>query len=757
MFIDKNKADKMRAFLSNEHFRYSRLPDATCKDGEIDVSEGWSLDVNAPETPLIVALKTDFNRFLNECMDVRFQDKSGRPIRFVLTGEDDRAEAFTLIVDSDLVEISAPGERGLLRGAHHLERLMADRCAPYLKPGKQEIKPKFSPRISQTIFTLADGSIPDTANGEPELFSDEYLSLMSHYGVNGLHIYLKLWEYSKNEVIQELNSADYAKNIALLQDLCNRASVYGIDIYTVVNNRGVTADSPVFLNHPETRGSLLNYPTPDDRYSLCSGNEKVLRYYSEAFANITHDVPKLAGFIFLVGGEGFLHCFTRPKHRCPNSTGVNPSEEVANMVNTIGASVHAESTTTKVFAWPYSAFTWSGPGDPYQEEFVRHLSSDVELLSTFETPYAHRIGDRVAVMPDYNITNIGPSEQFAAQSRVLSEYGKKHYAKFECTTDPGWFFMPYIPVHYRWVDRARILNTAQVPGYVCQWRFYGFNGSMPEEILHKLSWNPGADADSLLMNIAKRDFGQVSPEILTGWRIISDAWAKIPISHSVWGEREFYMKGPIHLGPSHPLILNPSKRYGLSWKFFTLRGDCIELFTPEQIAEAEKDAPPRYSMDLAMVYPYGTDALLGAFEVALAEWTEGTDIVRRALGSSPNNRAKMELGLCEIVGVHLRTAINLIRFYSQRDDLFITPGDAETLREKGRMLMRIVDDEIQNAREGLALVEQDFRIGFGYCYGQVYDEEMIREKISQCEYVRDSELPDMISNMLFHNYNIYEP
>ena len=47
----------------------------------------------------------------------------------------------------------------------------------------------------------------------------------------------------------------------------------------------------------------------------------------------------------------------------------------------------------------------------------------------------------------------------------------------------------------------------------------------------------------------------------------------------------------------------------------------------------------------------------------------------------------------------------------------------------------------------------DVRIGYGHCYGMVYDAEMMRDKLRQREYVLNSEIPDLGSIIRFHLWN----
>jgi hypothetical protein len=50
----------------------------------------------------------------------------------------------------------------------------------------------------------------------------------------------------------------------------------------------------------------------------------------------------------------------------------------------------------------------------------------------------------------------------------------------------------------------------------------------------------------------------------------------------------------------------------------------------------------------------------------------------------------------------------------------------------------------------IPILERDPRIGYGHCYGPVYDMDMVKAKITQCCYVRDIELPRFSTLIRFH-------
>ncbi|MCL5104767.1 MAG: hypothetical protein M1133_11730 [Armatimonadetes bacterium] len=753
MFIDACKTENMLAFLEEEHFRHHWVAGAVPSADEVAITADWSVVMDATPSALLSKMQADFRTFMSKCMGVDLSSQvCGPRVVFGLSCDTpNRDESFKITADDDAIEITSAGERGLMHASHYLERQFALRGGPFAKKGITEISPAFDVRISNTVFCSPDGSIDD-----PIVFTDKYLGLMSHFGINGVHVYISIWDYCKNSIFPELNTPGYDANIAQLRNLCMRAGEHGIDVYLVVRNSPV--DASIFDRCPEAQGATIDFPVPNEMHCLCTSNADVIACYQESFANLFREVPELGGAILIVGGEGFVHCFTRPKRKfggktdCPNCSDHNPSSDVASLINSIASSIHRISPDVKVFTWPYSAFVWSGD-DFAQTEFISRLSDDVLLLSNFETPGKFTLNGQSAALLDYNIHGLGPSEQFKAQSEVLERRGKGHYAKIESSVDPGWFFLPYLPLHFRWAERIKRLRENRVPGVVSRWRFYGFTDCIPEELICEATWGQDVQPEKMLLDLARRDYGQISDTILEGWKRLSDLWGRVPSGHMMWGEREFYMKGPIYLGPAHPLVFDAQKSYNLIEKFYALRGDLSELCSEEDQLIIRKSALPRYSSDLLFTYPFGAEAVEEAFRSVVYEWEEATSIVADAIGSHPNIRAQMELNICRIIGIHLRTAWNVVRFYRERDALFSQPGGEDAFLARQDCLRAIADDEIANANNALAILESDIRIGYGHCYGQIYDSDMVRDKIRQCIYVRDTEIPNLKSGVLFHVYH----
>lgn len=753
---DPARERALRDWLDGEFLKPRRDPAAAPRRNEVAIGPDWRLEAAAPDTPLTRRTLANTRRFFATCMAVDLTGTGAGALTLALDpaaggGE----ESFRLSVRPGSVRVSARHELGLLRGAMRVLRICDNRKAPFLPKGETDWTPAFAPRIANTVFCPAAQTLRDAERQ----FSDGNLSLMSYFGISGVHVYLNLWVYSRSTILPELDAPDAERNLADLRALVARAAEFGIAVYPVVNAPSLPPEHDVFQRHPEVRGARVFMGEEFANGVIpCTSAEPVREYFAEVLGGMFAAVPALGGAIFIVGGESFTHCYTRPappfegRTNCPRCAAADPAERVAALLNRIAAAVHARAPAARVFCWPYSAFTWSGD-DRSQIELIRHLSPEVLFLSNWDSGDRHpKTG---AALYDYNLVEIGPSSIFAQQRRALEAAGRPHYARFECATTPLMFQVPYLPLPYRWAERVRRLRRDKVAGYVCHWRFYGFTGGLPEELLAEGVWRAEKPA-ATLRRYSLREFGECPPALLRGWRLLGRAWDQLPYSACLVGERQFYMKGPMYLGPAHPFILDPQKPYNLSRGFVKLRGDAAEAFADLPLAERERlHGAPAYSSDLFWTLPVGVDRAVRMLERAVKSWEQGLAVLATAF-RQPNEAARRELGLCRLVGIHLRTALHLGRFYRLRDR-FLGHGlkGPDELADLTRQMQELLAAEIANAEAALPLLESDPRLGYGFCYGIVYDAQMVGEKIAQCRQVMDRDLPLQAKDLRFHLYSMF--
>jgi len=750
-----DRRQAMLAWMDGEHVRYRRTRH-DCPSGFYAFPETVRLSVEFPMTPLLEQTLADFQKFLGACMGVRLElvPKEGE-IVFGRESGKGHPESFGVDVQANGVRVRASHERGILYAVHDLERRMADGGGPYLPLGSFEREPTLSPRFSEGIFI--PGNQSPTQWGT---FSDAYLGLMAHFGANAMKIFLNLFDLWKSSTLPELNTSDFDALAKVLRTQVQRLGRFGIDLFLQVNVGTLDANHPVFSAHPEVRGSrerqMIEEWEGQERCALCSANPKVRRAYQETLHAIFSAIPELGGMIMIVGGEGFQHCFMRSadvksgETNCPHCHGKDASQEVASLVNAVYEGLPEGK---RLFAWPYSAFVWSGD-DRMQSRWITYLRPEVEVLTNFDCFDVDEPCGVGARFYDYNIKLIGPSSVFQSQRDACLERGMRIHVKTETQTTPDTFFLPYLPVYFRWFERFKAIRESGASGFMGQWRFYGMNGSIPEELQYHSVWNPERSVEELLSVIARRDFdldGDAVDGVVGAWRLLSESWDDFPYSAMTAGERNGYMRGPWYLGPAHPLILTPQNRYHLIEKFFSPRGDLAELIRDEE--ERKKFGKPRYIDDLWICLPFGIKRYLEFARRCRDRWDEGLKKLKAAIGS-PNARAQMEWDVCETISVHLHTLVNTVEFLEMRDRIGRDPHDVESLDQIWRDLVEILDREIANASRSLPILERDPRIGFGHSYGEVYDLEMVKDKIRQCQSVRDEEIPRLKYFMRFHLWQL---
>jgi len=747
-----SRAEKIRSWVHSERCRYRAAPGETPTEfPHIQTEFEPGLEFQNGRIHFLEFLKsfTGLEPAQTGNCTISFALECGLP-----------AHGFCIEVSPSKIRVVSHNERGLVDAMHYIAREMADRGTTSLPPGKLERYPTLVTRFTEGIFVPGH----QTA-GDPGEFSNEYLALMRHFGGNALKLNLNLNDFWCSPSLPELNTANLEQALDPLRRHATHLAAHGMDLFFIINARALASTHPVFQKHPDVLGAreeiFLEELSGADRCVLCASHPLVLRAYGEAVENLFRCVPGLAGGIMLVGGEGFHHCFMRPANpddsgtNCPRCRGQDAHTHVANLVNTISAAIKRAGAGKRLIAWPYGAFIWS-KNDPTESRWIGDLNEGVEVQSNFGCGDPDPTTGSGAVLFDYNIKIPGPSSCFAAQAAMCRKQNIPILAKTETNTTPDTFFLPCLPVYYRWYERFKAIREAGCAGFMGQWRFYGMHGSISEELQYHSVWNPERDARELLRTVAKRDFGLQNEEagkILDAWRKMSKAWDAFPYSAMTSGEREAYMRGPWYLGPAHPLIFNSQSGYELGPKFFRRRGDLAEMLKDGTIAQLP--GKPRYVCDLLLCLPFGVESYLRHARDCRDQWDRGLAEMENILAGNESSCASRELNLCRTISIHLHSLVNTVEFLERRDSLGNRPVSSGEFESCLGEMDAILGREITNARRALPVLQSDPRIGYGFTYGEVYDSEMVEQKIRQCEFVRSKELPRIGSVIRFHVWRQY--
>lgn len=620
---------------------------------------------------------------------IRIETGCGNPPR--------KSEGFAIHATADAIDVCGYDDRGAMQGAHWIEA----RMRLHQPPVDEAHAPRFSPRITAAPFySRKELDIPI------DPYTDGLLGRISRAGFNAIWIWCDLDAIAHSDVYPDLDHGAAARQ-AKLNAIVERASRYGIDVYVYLASRALPED--FFQKHPDARGSAIS--AYGGVAALCASHPPVLEYYRSAARNLSTSVPGIKGVAIIVGGEGFLHCYSR-RLSCSRCARRTPEEVIASFSGALLEGLRAGNPGATLAIWPYSA-GWSG-NDPNQSRMIETMPRGTTLLTEFAKSAPATFGGISEPTYDYPISVVGPSERFVKQTELAEKSGHTLWVKTEHAIALEFIQTPYIPVFFQWAERfRRIHETAQASGVFANWMHYGFTDSRAADLFYWNIWDGApSDPDKLLRSIASRDFGEgAAGSAVRAWRLFSEAIRQYPFS---WGVAQ----GPIQSGPAHPLFFDPAYRpahhYGR-----------------------------QFTNTLQWTRPWGPDLAVEQLRKMEQLWAAGVAELER------HPETQSELGVARALLACMRSAIHVARFYSLREELRAAQ-DKGKARAALDAMAGVANEELRNAREVLPFIRADSRLGYansagneqiGVARGGIYSPWAIEKKIAQVERMLHEEIP----------------
>lgn len=679
---------------------------------EVAINSSWQLK-NETQSVMVKIAANELLDFMRVAMETRL-GRNGTKRISVDVGcgmPPKKAEGFELEVRSDSIKICGYDERGAMRGLHYLEAQMKMRRGPYLRIGENKRAPLLSPRItSAPFYSKVELDTP------VDQYTDGLLGRMARAGFNAIWVWGDLDEVSHSDVYPELDNGAAARQ-ARLNHLISRAARYGIDVYLYLASRPLPEE--FFSHHPEVRGSAL--PAYGGVNVLCTSAPEVRKHFRSATGNLMKGVPSLKGVMFIVGGEGFIHCYTR-KNTCSRCSRRSPQETIAEFSAAVFEGVRSSSSSAAVAIWPYSASnTWS-KGDTTQSQLIAKLPPGMTWLTEFGKEGDVAFGGIKIPAYDYPISIVGPSDRFVKQSVLTHERGLGLWAKTEHAIALEFIQAPYIPVFFQWAERFRRVNSSPgLSGEFANWMHYGFMPTRAADLFYWNIWDQPQDAEEILKRIAVRDFGEAaSSYVVDAWGLFSKAMREYPFSSAM-------AMGPVQSGPAHPLFfdVNYKPAHGVGRQF---------------------------KNDLSWTKPWGPRLAVSQMEKMETLWASGVEKLREAermANAEDRPEIHRELGVASAVLACIRSTIHVGRFYMLRDQL-LTAKDKTKATEILESMTQVAEAEIRNAKEVLPYVQADSRLGYansgkndqaGVPRAGIYSPVSIEKKIVQVEKMLREDIP----------------
>ncbi|MHB9023553.1 MAG: hypothetical protein ACYC7E_05180 [Armatimonadota bacterium] len=717
---------------------------------EIGLDDTWYLNMEARSPEMVAVAADDLARFLAGAYDVTLADTGSRPITVRIDPVKGRVHGrskreHVLEITPEGITVTGASEWGAACGLYHLQRLLRLRAAPVLSLGTVAATPALDPSLAYPAFKTDNWQ--DLSY--PEAYHAEYLARIARAGYTGFHLHITIDLFYRSEVLPAMNRPDAGEQVRTLAEIVRLARRRGLEVFLDAYTLPLAADHPVFAVHPGLRGS--NLINTRDLHVLCSSQALTKRFYQEQFSRLFADVPGLAGVFLLTGCEGLLHCYTAPAARgeaytdCPSCGSRDPEGTVAELVNGIARAVKQVAPEALVTVWPYGAFTWAKTPDAHRH--VASLSGDCAFMTNFDTGDEDTREGVTFTYQDYNLTCVGPSATFTKQTQIARRHGLKTLAKLESGVSLEMVSVPCIPALTRWARKFANVRRSGVSGAMFNWEFIGYTESLAGELAGFMSWDPCPEPEALLRRLAARDFGEenASPT-LAAWREFDQAMAHFPLS----GYTSSAFKGPFYIGFTHPLVLNPLSPGELSPQFWLRPGFwCDQSDLDESCLVG---GSPLFVADLQWTQPFGAEICLRSLRKMERHWRRGCRYLSElAPGTTDytSNRQAEHTALCGGILCTIRTAINMVRFYTLRDAMFHEPSDARIMRKRLSALRSIAKEELANAERGLDCLRANPLLGYDYIYHFGFTEEMALSKIAHTRRLIDFELPFRQFNYVF--------
>ncbi|MBQ2966679.1 MAG: hypothetical protein IJE10_00990 [Clostridia bacterium] len=634
--------------------------------GEIDV-RGMYLDIRFPdEKGLLETAFDDFDTFLKvyEMGGTRY------PVRIEMGKTSCFEEHIVTVSESECVICSADTE-GVRRALVHLEDLITESEAPFLKPFTETRKPAVKSRITRGFFspTNREPNRVDELFNDVDYYPDNYLNRIAHDGNNGIWIYTYFSDLLTSDIITEYGEGS-EQRLEKLRKVVEKCARYGIKVYVFgVEPSGLPED--LAGKYPEINGA------PGwNRPAFCTHTEEGAKYCIEMTERLFRAVPDLGGFIDITEGERVTNCASVVDYsKCPRCGQYKMGDVLSHTVDLIKEGMRRAGAKGEFISWTYGHRMWEIED---VKDYVKSAPKDVALMQNFDDyGFPEQLGkNRLAF--DYWLSYAGPSYLFEETAKCANENGKQLYAKMQVCCSHEVASVPYVPVPSLLFEKYKGARQYNVEGILQCW-YFGNYPSMMSKAAGELSfmWD-FSDADAFLKHLAGILYGRSHAEdVAKAWKLFSAAYENYPVNTM------FSYYGPMHDGVTWELQLLP-KNHAMPRSWFVI------------------DRP--YGDRVSDCLTQGHD-LWEAVEL-LHRMNEGW---KEGLSKLPEGVSAELESVAKALGILFDSGYNIMRFYELREKLGLEQGDAKEILEE---MKQIVYAEMENSKRMIPLCENDNRLGY---------------------------------------------
>lgn len=638
------------------------------------------------------------------------------PIRFQQDGSL-QAEEYFVSATAESCVVKASDSAGMRRGIYFLEDRIREAEGPALTAGEWKRSPFVKHRISRCFFgpTYRPPFFIDELTNDIDYYPGEYLDKLAHEGVNGL--WLTMYFQDIPSRIFPGCGRDAGIRFEKLRRTVRSCARYGIKVYIFFSEPKMFGDIPFSIpwaeaeQHPELLGGSCGHSG-----FFCTSTAAGRNYMTEALERLFTAVPGLGGVINIMFGEDNGACVSHmfpggARCRCPRCSRRDPAEIYQELASLMTSAIRRANPDAEFIGWFYASEQRDGSA---LMEYLEHATSrwpqESGIMFNFESGGTlEQLGKKRYVF-DYSLAYPGPSELF----RYIAAHHPRTAAKIQVGCSHEDASVPFIPVPGNLYEKYSTMHKLGIYAVMQCWYFGNYPGLM-NRAAGELSFEPFPPSEeAFLLMLARPVWRRYAPEAVAAWKHFAEGYRQFP------GNIAFEWYGPLHHSIVWPLHLFPvDAPIAPSWilkNFPEVSGD--------RIGEC-------------LVFQHTLEEALILCRRMYESWRKGVEILAALRTYFADDPARIaDINLAEAISLQMRSTVNLLEFYSLREEMFFEHKDHRQAMEK------IVLDEIGNTEAMKHLCEQDSRLGYhSEAEGYLFFPEKLDARIGLLRYLLEVDFP----------------
>ena len=509
---------QFKSEMLNIHKKDRRDFSLAPREDETELKNGLCLVIPKDAGVVTLTAVRDFVDYLFTSMNVSAMMSSEgeqNAIKIALNQDIEDASGYMgyrITVKDDGITLEGYDERGIAQGLYYLEDLMSVRKAPFLTKGVIKRKALFSPRSTHSPFGMFE-------------YTDAALSMISHYGMDTIELWLKDPYTTKRGDFIDLLS------------LANRAERYGIDL-------NVSLYTP-HNKHPEESDAQ--------------------EFYDKLYGDLFKACPKVK-YITIVGESAQFASRDPKAGKSPHANNFNeniptgkpapgwwPCEDYPAWLTLIKNSIDKYSKDAKIIFYTYN---WGYTPEEDRIKLIENLPDGIAVQPTWDMFQQYKVGDTVQDIVDYSLCLPGPGDYFISEAKAISKRkGLKLTVNAQCS-GRTWDFgvVPYEPMPGQWIKRYEGMVKAHEEfglSGVTENIHYGFYPSFILDIEKQAFFSNSKPLAEVLEDVLYRDFDENANAVKKACDFFDEA-----ITHYIPTNEDQY--GAYRIGPAYPLWLEPT-------------------------------------------------------------------------------------------------------------------------------------------------------------------------------------------------------